>query len=198
MNRFIAICIFALAGTMFSNLSGQEDFLVSDNIPVLRLQSRFIGGIEFCMSPSYTATGSNLTPTTFLFNAGYKLNSTYMSAIFGVEYLNGENYLPLGIQIKQSFTEKIWAPYIFAQTGYSLHLKRNINSRYFTANYAQYDPSFFAKAGIGYSFVTSMSEFYFSVGYLYHQLEEIVVVQTGEIRTDLTMNGISVTVGFIF
>lgn len=196
MKRILSFVVFVCLISSFARVSAQ-DFLES-NVSAFRLQSRFIGGIDFSVAPSFTRDGSNLTSTRFDFKAGYKVNSTYLSGIFGIEYLNGENFLPLGIEIKQSFTQKTWAPFIYAQTGYSMHLKRNINSRYNTANYAQYDPSFFTKIGIGYSFVSSLSEFSFSIAYHYHQLEEIMVEQTGEIRTDLTMNGLSVTVGFIF
>lgn len=197
MNRFIVICILALVGPALNSLDAQTIYSDSDT-PALRLQSRFIAGIELCVAPSYTKNGTNLTPAVINFKAGYKLNSTYMSGLLGIEYLNGENFLPLGIEIKQSFSDKKWAPIAYVQTGYSLHLKRNINSRYNTANYSQYDPSFFARAGFGYSYVSSLSEFYFSLGYLYHQLEEIAVEQEGEIRTDLTMHGVSLTVGIVF
>ena len=202
MKKILFTSIVLLIVSSFSGLIAQDylpdqDFLVSD-ASAFRIQSKFVGGIAFSIAPSNTVEDLSLTPTSFSFKAGYKVNSISVSGLFGIEYLNGENFIPVGMEIRNTFSNKKWAPFAYLQGGYSLHLKRNIHSRYFTANYAQYNPSFFAGAGVGYSFVTSLSEFYFSLGYLYHELESVVVTQTGEERTDLTMNGVSITMGFNF
>ncbi len=178
-------------------LANAQDFLITD-APAFRLRNRFIGSVEFCTAPSHTINDTILTQFTFNVKGGYKFKYTFLSAILGIEYLNGENFIPLGIEVRQNFANKKWVPFVYAQTGYCFHLKRNIHSRYFTANYAQYDPSFYLRTGIGYGMATTLSEFYFSVGYIYHELEEILVEQTGEVRTDLTMNGLAVSIGFVF
>jgi len=196
MRRISVLFVSVLLAASGLSVSAQ-DFLTTD-VSALRLQSRFAGGIEFCVAPSNAATGSSLTPVTINIKAGYKFKSTYLSGILGIEYLNSENFIPLGIDLRQNFSKRDWAPFAYAQAGYSLHLKRNIHSRSYTANYAQYNPAFFLKVGLGLSYVTSLSEFYFSVGYIYHELEEIVAEQTGDVITDLTMNGFTLTLGFSF
>jgi hypothetical protein len=192
---FAVLTVIVLSGFLI-NLSAQ-DFLMTEQ-SAFRLQNRFTGGIELCTAPSGTAADTRLVPTSFKLKAGYRIKSTYIIGLMGIEYMNDENFIPLGIELRQNFTSNPWAPYVYAQTGYSLHLKRNIRSRYYTANYAQYDPSWFINAGVGYSFATTLSEFYISAGFLYHQLEEVMVEQTGEIRTDLTMKGVALTLGFLF
>jgi hypothetical protein len=198
MKRIIVALTVGIFFASFTNISAQEDFLMTDDAPAFRLQSRFIGSVEFCIAPSYTINESVLSPFTFNIKGGYKFRYTSLTGILGIEYLNDENFIPLGIEVRQNFSNNKWVPFAYTQAGYSLHLKRNIHSRYFTANYAQYEPSFYLRAGLGYGMATTLSEFYVSLGYLYHQLEEIVVEQTGEVRTDLTMHGLAVSVGFVF
>lgn len=196
MKKLAALFVFILALLVPNNIVAQE--FLSLDVPPMRIQSKFVGGIELCVAPSRSITEESLTSTAFNFKAGYKYNSLYITGILGIEYLNNENFIPLGIEVRNTFSKNRWAPYAYIQSGYSLHLKRNIQSRYNTANYPQYEPALFLKAGVGYGLVTSLSEFYFSLGYLYHQLIETVVVQDGEIITDLTMNGATLTVGFNF
>jgi hypothetical protein len=198
MKRIIVALAVGIFFASYTNISAQEDFLMTDDAPAFRLQSRFIGSVEFCIAPSYTINESVLSPFTFNIKGGYKFRYTSLTGILGIEYLNDENFIPLGIEVRQNFSNNKWVPFAYTQAGYSLHLKRNIHSRYFTANYAQYEPSFYLRAGLGYGMATTLSEFYVSLGYLYHQLEEIVVEQTGEVRTDLTMHGLAVSVGFVF
>ncbi|HKL67484.1 MAG TPA: hypothetical protein VJ877_06290 [Bacteroidales bacterium] len=182
---------------LFGSFANAQDFEVSE-LPAFRLRTGFTTGVSFDIAPSRTATDSNLLPFSFAVKAGYRTVNTHILGLLGIEYLNDENFIPLGVEVRQNFSNNTWAPFAYAQAGYSFHLKRNIRSRYNTANYAQYEPSLFIKAGAGYSFATTLSEFYVSVGYLYHQLEKIMVEQTGETRTDLTMNGIDITLGFVF
>lgn len=192
------IVVFAVGMLLSSSMKiSAQDFLMTD-APAFRLQSRFIGGVEFSAAPSRTINDSVLRPFTFNIKGGYKFKYTSVSGILGIEYLNGENFIPVGIEVRQNFSNSKWVPFAYTQAGYSLHLKRNIHSRYYTANYAQYEPSFYLRAGVGYGMATTLSEFYLSLGYLYHQLEEIMVEQTGEIRTDLTMHGVALSVGFVF
>jgi len=198
MKRIIVVLAVGILLASYTNISAQEDFLMTNDGPAFRLQSRFIGSVEFCAAPSRTVSESVLSPFTFNIKGGYKFRYTSVTGILGIEYLNDENFIPLGIEVRQNFSNNKWVPFAYTQAGYSLHLKRNIHSRYFTANYAQYDPSFYLRAGLGYGMATTLSEFFVSVGYLYHQLEEIVVEQTGEVRTDLTMHGLAVSVGFVF
>jgi hypothetical protein len=196
MKKIYAILSSLLLAGFCLNISAQ-DFLTTD-ASALRLQTRFAGGIEFSVSPSRTVSDTSLTPVTINIKAGYKFKSSFLSGILGIEYINGENFIPLGVEYRQIFSSRVWSPFAYAQTGYSLHLKRNIHSRSYTANYAQYSPAYFLKLGVGISYITSLSEFYFSAGYLYHQLEEIVAEQTGDVITDMTMNGFSLSLGFSF
>lgn len=199
--KLLLICFISLV--VFVNSSAQDflasdqDFLSTDG-SAYRLQSGFIGGIDFSTGPSFTAIDTKLMPTVFSLRAGYKFGYTAVSGIMGIEYLNKENFIPLGIEARRNFSGKVWTPFAYVQTGYSFHLKRNIHSRYYTANYAQYKPSFYAKGGVGYSYATNMSEFIISVGFLYHELEEVVAEQAGDRITDLTMNGVVLTIGFVF
>ena len=196
MKRVFAIFAVGMFLSWFVKVSGQ-DFLITD-APAFRLQKRLIESVELCAAPSHTNNDTILKPVTFNIKGGYKFKYTSLSAIIGIEYLNGENFIPLGVEVRQNFSNKKWVPFLYTQAGYSFHLKRNIHSRYYTANYAQYEPSFYVRTGIGCGMATTLSEFYVSLGYLYHQLEEIIVEQTGEIRTNLTMSGLAVTVGFVF
>ncbi len=196
MKRITLIAVCIITAGLFTQISAQD--FISSGTPAFRILNRFVGGIELCVSPSRTITEEMLTPTAINFRAGYKMKSTTATASMGVEYMNGENFIPISVELKQNFSQNIWAPYAYARAGYSLHLKRNINSRYYTADYDQYDPAFFFNVGVGYGIVTSLNEFYFSLGYQYHGLEKFEVNQDGEERTDLTMNGVSLTVGFTF
>lgn len=196
MKRIVGILAAVLLMGAVTSTKAQ-DFSVAE-LPVFRLRDGFTSGVSFNMAPSKTVNDTNLLPFAFSLRAGYRTSNTHIFGTLGIEYVNGENFIPLGIEVRQNFSNQQWAPFIYAQAGYSYHLKRNIKSRYFTANYAQYDPALFAKVGLGYSFATTLSEFYFSLGYLHHKLEETMVEQTGEVVTDLTMNGLDFTVGFLF
>lgn len=199
--KLLLICFISLV--VYVNSSAQ-DFLASDQDFIggdgsaYRMQSGFIGGIDFSTGPSFTAIDTKLMPTIFSFRAGYKFGRTAVAGVMGIEYLNKENFIPVGIDVRRNFSYKIWTPFVYAQTGYSFHLKRNIHSRYYTANYAQYKPSFYVKGGVGYSYATNMSEFVLSVGFLYHELEEVVAEQAGDRITDLAMKGIVFSFGFVF
>lgn len=196
MKKF-TLAILLTCAAVFSNQAKAQDFLSAD-ASAFRMQSRFIGGLDFFTAPSTTAQNTNLVPTSVNFKGGYKFGSMQVVGTIGIQYTNGENFIPLGLEVKKYFSTKKWAPFVYGRGGYGIHLKRNINSRYFTSDYAQYDPFLFINGGVGYSLVTTLNEFYISVGYLYHELEEVMALKEGEIRTDYTMNGVSLTVGFTF
>ena len=199
--KLLLICFISL--TFYINSSAQDflafeqDFLGSGGA-AYRMQNGFIGGIDFSTGPAFTVIDTKLMPTIFNLKAGYKFGYTSISGVFGIEYLNKENFIPLGIDVRRNFSHKTWTPFVYGQTGYSFHLKRNIHSRFYTANYAQYSPSFYVKGGVGYSYATNMSEVLMSVGFLYHELVEVVAEQAGNKITDLSMKGIVFTFGFIF
>ncbi|MEE4117333.1 MAG: hypothetical protein V2I37_14270 [Marinilabiliaceae bacterium] len=192
---FVALVIVVVSG--ICNMSKAQDFLSAD-ASAFRMQSRFISGIDLYIAPSTTVQNTSLVPTSVNFKAGYKFGTVQALGTLGIQYLNSENFIPLGLELKKYFSTNKWAPFIYGRGGYSIHLKRNINSRYNTADYAQYDPALFAGVGVGYSVVSTLNEFYFSLGYYYHQLEEIIAIKDGETRTDLSMNGVALTVGFTF
>ena len=152
MKKIVFTSIVLLIVSSFSGVIAQDylpdqDFLVSD-ASAFRIQSKFVGGIAFSIAPSKTIGDVSLTPTVFSFKAGYKVSTFSVSGLIGIEYLNDENFIPVGLEIRNTFSNSKWAPFVYLQGGYSLHLKRNIHSRYNTANYAQYNPSFFAGAGV--------------------------------------------------
>ena len=196
MKRTILILVSILFTGCIIETSAQD--ISGPGEPAFRIMNRFVGGIELSLAPSRTVNEEIFTPTTINFKAGYKMRSTLAMASMGIEYLNGENFIPLAVEFRHNISSSIWAPFTYAKAGDSFHLKRNINSRSYTANYDQYDPALFLGAGLGYSFATNLNEFFISLGYNYHALEKIEVDQYGEERTDMSMNGVSFTVGFIF
>lgn len=193
----IYIVITVLAMVSAAGRISAQDYLVTD-VSAFRLQSKFVGGVDFRFAPSRTAENSLLTPGTFNIKAGYSFKHIYIMGNLGIEYMNEENFIPLGVELRYNFSTNDRTLFAYGKGGYSFHLKRNIHSRYFTANYAQYDPSLFLETGIGYAFASTLSEFYLSIGYLYHELVEEIVEQSGEVRTDLSMHGLSLTLGFVF
>lgn len=191
----VAFVIVVVAG--ICNMSKAQEFLSAD-ASAFRMQARFIGGINLNIAPSVTVNDSSLVPVSINFKGGYKYGSLQVLGSIGIQYANSENFIPLGLELKKYFSSNKWAPFVYGAGGYSIHLKRNINSRYNTADYAQYDPSLFAGVGLGYSVVSTLNEFYFTIGYQYQQLVEIIAIKDGEIRTDLSMHGLALTVGFTF
>lgn len=167
---------------------------------LLRMQNKVIAGLEVSINPSLTKIDESLVRTLANFRIGYRLNNHVLSGSLGVEFTD-EMFLPITIDYKYYFNrEKVWAPYVYGQAGYSWHLKRNINSRYNTSQYSQYDGGALASVGFGYSYTTTLNEFFFSLGYSYRNYVEVKPPQAiNEVnKVDRTMNGVAITVGVNF
>ena len=167
---------------------------------ILRMQNRVIAGLEVSVNPSNTLIDEFLVRTLASFIIGYRLDKHVLTGSLGVEFSESLMFMPITIDYKYYFNkEKMWAPYVYGQAGYSWHLKGNINSRYNTSKYSQYDPGALASVGIGYSYTTTLNEFYFSLGYSYRNYVEAVPGSRDEmIRTDRSMNGLAINVGINF
>ena len=173
---------------------------VDPKISILRMQNKVIAGLEVSLNPSNTLTDEFIMRTVANFRIGYRLNQHVLTGSLGVEFTD-EMFMPITIDYKYYFNrEHVWAPYLYGQAGYSWHLKGNINSRYNTSKYAQYDPGVMASVGVGYSYTTTLNEFYFSVGYSYRKYVKAVPgSHDGEmIRTDMSMNGVAINIGINF
>ena len=167
---------------------------------ILRMQNKVIAGLEVSLNPSNTLTDEFLFRTVANFRIGYRLDKHVLTGSLGVEFTD-EMFMPITVDYKYYFNkEKVWAPYIYGQAGYSWHLKGNINSRYNTSKYAQYDPGAMASVGFGYSYTTTLNEFYFSLGYSYRKYVKAEPTNTaGEMeRTDMSMNGVALHIGINF
>jgi len=168
---------------------------------ILRMQNKVIAGLEVSLNPSTTLTNEFIMRTLTNFRIGYRLNKHVLTGSLGVEFTK-EMFLPLTIDYKYYFNkDRIWSPFVYGQIGYSWQLKQNINSRYNTSKYAQYDSGVLTSVGLGYSFASTVNEYYFSIGYSYRKY---VKAMPGEnkgdemIRTDMSMNGISINIGINF
>ena len=167
---------------------------------ILRMQNKVIAGLEVSLNPSNTLTDEFIMRTVANFRIGYRLDKHVLTGSLGVEFTD-EMFMPITIDYKYYFQkERVWAPYVYGQAGYSWHLKGNINSRYNTSKYAQYDPGAMASVGVGYSYTTTLNEFYFSLGYSYRKYVKAVPGSQNEemIRTDMSMNGVSINIGINF
>jgi len=166
---------------------------------ILRMQNKVIAGIELSVNPSINLLDEYLTRTVANFRIGYRLNKNVLTGSLGVEFTD-EMFLPVTIDYKYYFSKQnVWAPFVYGQVGYSWHLKGNINSKYNSSKYAQYDPGLLTSVGLGYSYATTLNEFYFSLGYSYRSYVENIPVSQGVTQiTDKSMNGISINVGINF
>ncbi len=167
---------------------------------ILRMQNKVIAGLEVSLNPSNTLTDEFLFRTVANFRIGYRFDKHVLTGSLGVEFTD-EMFMPITVDYKYYFNkEKVWAPYIYGQAGYSWHLKGNINSRYNTSKYAQYDSGPMASVGFGYSYTTTLNEFYFSLGYSYRKYVKAEPTSTpGEMkRTDMSMNGVAIHIGINF
>ncbi len=167
---------------------------------ILRMQNKVIAGLEVAVNPSQTLTDEFIMRTVANFRIGYRLDRHVLTGSLGVEFTD-EMFMPITIDYKYYFSkDHVWAPYVYGQAGYSWHLKGNINSRYNTSKYAQYDPGALASVGVGYSYTTTLNEFYFSLGYSYRKYVKAVPGSQNEemIRTDMSMNGVSINIGVNF
>lgn len=167
---------------------------------ILRMQNKVIAGLEVSVNPSNTLTDEFIMRTVANFRIGYRLDKHVLTGSLGVEFTD-EMFMPITIDYKYYFhKEHVWTPYLYGQAGYSWHLKGNINSRYNTSKYAQYDPGAMASIGAGYSYTTKLNEFYFSLGYSYRKYVKAEPgSKEGEmIRTDMSMKGVSINVGINF
>ncbi|WP_340114456.1 hypothetical protein [Maribellus mangrovi] len=167
---------------------------------MVRMQNKFLAGIETSLNPSFTADDDFMFRTLANFRIGYRLQQHVLTGGLGVEFTD-EMFIPITIDYKYYFnyTQK-WSPFAYGQVGYSWHLKGNINSRYNTSNYKQIDPGALASVGFGYSVTTNLNEFYFAVGYSYRDYVEVTVVSSSgaEQHLDKTNNGLAFTLGFNF
>ncbi len=170
-------------------------------LSILRLQNKVIAGIEVSINPSVTLKDEFLTRTLANFRIGYRLDKHVLTGSLGVEFTD-EMFMPVTIDYKFYFNkEKVWAPYFYGQAGYSWHLKKNINSRYNTSQYSQYDAGVLASVGFGYSYTTNLNEFYFSLGYSYRNYVEVIPPASKNvegINIDRSMNGLSINIGVNF
>ncbi len=172
----------------------------ADEKSMVRLQNKFLAGIETSFNPAWTADDEMMYRTLANFRIGYRFKQHVLTGGLGVEFTD-EMFIPLTLDYKYYFdyTEK-WSPFVYGQVGYSWHLKGNINSRYNTSHYKQIDPGALASIGIGYSVTTNLNEFYFAVGYCYRDYVEVTVVSSSGAKQhlDKTNNGMAFTVGFNF
>jgi len=168
-------------------------------LSMIRMQNKVIAGIELSLNPSWT-NGDFISHTLASFRIGYRLKQNVLTGSLGVEFAVEEMFMPFTIDYKYYLKYKdVWSPYVYAQTGYSWHLKRNINSRSYTSNYSQYDPGALASIGFGYSYTTNLNEFYFSLGYSYRSLVEVKPTNNNQFESiDKTMNGIAFNIGINF
>ena len=169
---------------------------------IIRMQNKVIAGLEVSVNPSVTLIDEFLVRTVANFRIGYRLDKHVLTGSLGVEFSESLMFMPITVDYKYYFNkEKVWAPFVYGQVGYSWHLKGNINSRYNTSKYSQYDPGALASVGLGYSYTTTLNEFYFSLGYSYRKYVEAVPGSSsseGMVRTDRSMNGVSIKVGINF
>lgn len=208
---FLILVIIALSTSVWSenkkhkndstnkevSTSGSDD---SVELSLVRLQNKVIAGIETSVNPGWTADNGFMMRTLANFRIGYRLKQHVLSGSLGVEFTD-EMFMPITVDYKYYFNYKnTWSPYFYGQAGYSWHLKGNINSRYSTSNYKQIDPGALASVGFGYSFTTSLNEFYFALGYSYRDYVEVRVISSNgaEEHLDKSMNGLAFTVGFNF
>ena len=183
----------------------EEKTLATDAVEpkysLLRMQNKVIAGLELNVNPSVTLIDEFLIRSVANFRIGYRFNKHVLTGSLGVEFSESLMFMPITIDYKYYFNkEKVWAPYVYGQAGYSWHLKGNINSHYNTSKYSQYDAGALASVGLGYSFTTTLNEFYFALGYSYRKYVEAVPGSQSEgmIRTDRSMNGAAITVGINF
>jgi hypothetical protein len=202
---FFMSALYTYAENNSEKIVKEEDkTLVGDGVEpkysILRMQNKVIAGLEVSVNPSNTLTDEFIMRTVANFRIGYRLDKHVLTGSLGVEFTD-EMFMPLTVDYKYYFQkERVWAPYIYGQAGYSWHLKGNINSRYNTSKYAQYDPGAMASVGLGYSYTTTLNEFYFSLGYSYRKYVKAVPGSQNEemIRTDMSMNGVSINIGINF
>lgn len=208
---FLVLVILAISTSVWSeNRIHEKDStihevyeLVSDDaveLSMVRLQNKVIAGIETSVNPGWTADDDFMMRTLANFRIGYRLKQHVLTGSLGVEFTD-EMFMPITIDYKYYLNYKnVWSPFFYGQAGYSWHLKGNINSRYSTSNYKQIDPGALASIGFGYSYTTSLSEFYFAVGYSYRDYVEVRVISSNgaEEHLDKTMKGLAFTVGFNF
>jgi hypothetical protein len=173
---------------------------VEPKYSILRMQNKVIAGLEVSVNPSITLIDEFLVRTVANFRIGYRLDKHVLTGSLGVEFSETLMFMPITVDYKYYFNkEKVWVPFVYGQAGYSWHLKGNINSRYNTSKYSQYDPGALASVGFGYSYATTLNEFYFSLGYSYRNYVEAVPgSQNVMIRTDRSMKGISIKTGINF
>lgn len=165
---------------------------------LIRLQDRFIAGIDLSVIPSVTRMDERLVRTHIGFKVGYRLSKNVFSGSVGVEFTD-EMFLPLTFEYKRYFNQEIWAPYVYVQSGLSWHLRGNMESYYHTSNYSHYDTGLIAMAGFGYSVTSILNEFYFSLGYAYRSYIETYPIDWDETQEDdRSMHGIAITAGFNF
>ncbi len=203
---FLMSAVFANAANKNGRLIEEEEkkTLGTDGVEpkysILRMQNKVIAGLEVSVNPSITLIDEFLVRTVANFRIGYRLDKHVLTGSLGVEFSESLMFMPITVDYKYYFNkEKVWAPFIYGQVGYSWHLKGNINSRYNTSKYSQYDPGALASVGLGYSYTTTLNEFYFSLGYSYRKYVEAVPgSKDGMIRTDRSMNGVSIKVGINF
>lgn len=167
---------------------------------LVRLQNKFIAGIETSLNPSSTNDGGSMFRTLANFRIGYRFKQHVLTGGLGVEFTD-EMFMPLTVDYKYFFKyDQKWSPFVYGQVGYSWHLKGNINSRYSTSNYKQIEPGALASVGFGYSVTTQLNEFYLAIGYSYRDYIEVSVVSSNDDKEylDRTNNGVAVTVGLNF
>jgi len=177
-----------------------EPLADADKESIIRLQNKFIAGIETSLNPSWTADDETMFRTLANFRVGYRLKQHVLTGGLGVEFTD-EMFIPITIDYKYYLQyDHKWSPFLYGQAGYSWHLKGNINSGYTSSNYKQIDPGVMASLGFGYSVTTNLNEFYFALGYSYRDYVEVTVVNSkgDKEHLDKTMNGIAFTVGFNF
>jgi len=177
-----------------------EPLADADKESIIRLQSKFIAGIETSLNPSWTANDETMFRTLANFRIGYRLKQHVLTGGLGVEFTD-EMFIPITIDYKYYLHyDQKWSPFFYGQAGYSWHLKGNINSGYTSSNYKQIDPGSMASVGFGYSVTTNLNEFYFALGYSYRDYVEVTVINSNgdKEHLDKTMNGIAFTVGFNF
>lgn len=212
MKRFLLLTLILLSVTVLKaeniekkNLAKtyKETILADDDkneTSMIRMQNKVIAGIETSLNPAFTADDDFMFRTLANFRIGYRLRQHVLTGSLGVEFTD-EMFIPITIDYKYYFRyDQKWSPFVYGQAGYSWHLKGNINSKYNSSNYKQIDPGALASVGFGYSFTTSLNEFYFSVGYSYRDYVEVTVVSSSgaEQHLDKSNNGVALTLGFNF
>jgi hypothetical protein len=165
---------------------------------VFRLAGGVSAGIQGYGFYALTGDREPVFPIGFQFRFGYSVKKNMYSLLLGPEFID-EMFIPISLEYRYMLNYNDKTPFAYAQAGYSWHLAGTYQNQYQFVPYTDYDAGLTFGGGLGYSIMSGQSEFIFSVGYRFQNMQKANYVSFTERDVfQIDIHAIEIKVGLIF